>query len=138
MQELVRFGVSMEADLRDRFDRYTETKGFANRSEAMRRLVQDALRENVERTPDGRVAGTVTLVYPTGRRLPSVPTAEYPSLEILSNLQVHVSDTTLMKIIVVRGRYRDVSAWSEQLLGVRGMQGRFTVAALDDTVTSEV
>lgn len=138
MQELVRFGVSMEADLRDRFDKYTETKGFANRSEAVRRLVQDALRENVERTPEGRVAGTVTLVYPTGRRLPSVPTKGFAGLEILSNLQVHVSESTLMKIIVVRGRYKDVSAWSEVLLGTRGMQGRFTVAALDEAQPLEI
>ena len=43
MSELARFGVAMEKSLLQRFDDLGETRGYANRSEALRDLVRREL-----------------------------------------------------------------------------------------------
>ena len=67
MSKLIRFGVSLESDLLNKFDRYLSDKGYSNRSEAIRDLIRDAL---VKRAwIEGRqTAGSITLVYDHHRR----------------------------------------------------------------------
>jgi metal-responsive CopG/Arc/MetJ family transcriptional regulator len=43
MTELLRFGVSMDAELLAAFDLLITRKGYSNRSEAIRDLVRDAI-----------------------------------------------------------------------------------------------
>ena len=63
MSELVRFGVSLERNLLTAFDRHSERKGFANRSEALRHCIRRELAEEIVSDPDAPVAGVLTLVY---------------------------------------------------------------------------
>ena len=50
MSELVRFGISLEKTLLDKFDRYIRERNYSNRSEALRDLIrQDLIKERVER-----------------------------------------------------------------------------------------
>ncbi len=43
MSEIVRFSVSLESDLLERFDQYCENGQFATRSEAIRQLLRERL-----------------------------------------------------------------------------------------------
>jgi len=43
MSELVRFGVSINSDLLERFDKLIDTKGYDNRSEAIRDMIREHL-----------------------------------------------------------------------------------------------
>jgi CopG family nickel-responsive transcriptional regulator len=43
MSELVRFGVSLEKTLLDKFDRYIRERNYSNRSEALRDLIRQDL-----------------------------------------------------------------------------------------------
>src|ERR1700726_3622426 len=62
MAELARTGVSLEDDLLQEFDRLITKRGYANRSEAFRDLIREALLfETVESNKP--VVGTLTLVY---------------------------------------------------------------------------
>jgi len=45
MEEIVRFGVSMDSGLLKQFDKYINQKGYANRSEAIRDLIRNNLVE---------------------------------------------------------------------------------------------
>lgn len=57
-----RFGVSIDESLLRKLDRLIEEKGYANRSEAVRDLMRDALAERQWSQEDGETVGTVTLV----------------------------------------------------------------------------
>ncbi|MDP6126500.1 MAG: ribbon-helix-helix protein, CopG family, partial [Candidatus Latescibacteria bacterium] len=46
MPEAIRFGVSMDPDLLEKFDTLLEQKGYSNRSEALRDLIREALVED--------------------------------------------------------------------------------------------
>jgi CopG family nickel-responsive transcriptional regulator len=62
MSDLVRFGVSLEQPLLERFDDLIRERQYTNRSEALRDLIR---RELVQREwREGRdVAGAITLIY---------------------------------------------------------------------------
>ena len=46
MPELARFGISIDQDLLDSFDQLITTKGYVNRSEAIRYMIRSALVED--------------------------------------------------------------------------------------------
>ncbi len=67
MSELVRFGVSLDKTLLDRFDVLIREKQYTNRSETLRDLIR---RELVQREWEGGsdVAGAITLIYDHHKR----------------------------------------------------------------------
>jgi len=62
MSELVRFGVSIEKNLLESFDRFITDHGFFNRSEAIRDLVREKLSIEKGFRTDA-IMGTVTIIY---------------------------------------------------------------------------
>ena len=62
MTELVRFGISIEDSLLERFDKRIHQKGYNNRSEAIRDLIRDDLVDQ-EWTGDEEIVGTLSIVY---------------------------------------------------------------------------
>ena len=63
MSDLVRFGVSIDERLLDRFDELIAEKAYVNRSEALRDLIRGALVDDQWEAGDAEAIGTVTLVY---------------------------------------------------------------------------
>jgi CopG family nickel-responsive transcriptional regulator len=61
--EVVRFSVSLEADLLEEFDRYCQEGRFATRSEAIRQLLREALTAHAWESDAQDAAATLTIVY---------------------------------------------------------------------------
>ncbi len=132
MSEIVRFGVSMEKPLVEMLDRLTLVEGYSNRSETIRSLVrQEVIRSG--RGKDGQeVAGVVTLVYRYGTRLRRVSTAEYRSLRIAANMQLHLDDEICLKVLILSGDSSELHAWASNLIGQRGVVGKLSITATED------
>jgi CopG family nickel-responsive transcriptional regulator len=131
---VVRFGVSMEPGLVGVLDDYVVAEGLANRSEALRKLVRQALvdREGSPgsaQTSESPVAGILSLVYPHGTRLDRVPTAPWPSIEVIANLQVHISPGLVLKIMALRGLAAELEAWAARVRNQRGLSGSFSLVS---------
>ncbi len=62
MSGLVRFGVSIEEELLQRFDQEIDKKGYSNRSEAIRDLIREQIVAE-EWESDKETVGTITIVY---------------------------------------------------------------------------
>ncbi|MCF6319919.1 MAG: ribbon-helix-helix protein, CopG family, partial [Proteobacteria bacterium] len=62
MTRLSRFGVSIEDELLEQFDRRIKEKGYSNRSEAIRDLIRDEL-VTQEWHDNDEIVGTLTIVY---------------------------------------------------------------------------
>src|SRR3569832_1322152 len=62
MSDLVRFGVSIEGELLERFDEQIKQKGYTIRSEAIRDLIRDRIVKE-EWSSDQETDGTITIVY---------------------------------------------------------------------------
>ena len=61
--QLMRFGVSMEDDLLEKFDSLCAARGYRNRSEAIRDMARNLLIENALQEESTEGVGTLTLVY---------------------------------------------------------------------------
>jgi CopG family nickel-responsive transcriptional regulator len=128
---LIRFGVSLEQDLLEKFDDLMEEKGWVNRSEAVRDLMREALVRREWEKEDGETVGTITLVFDhhvreLGKKLTSTQHHHYTS--IITTLHVHLDSDHCLEVLVVKGRAREIRALADRLIGTRGVKhGKLTL-----------
>lgn len=131
MSEVVRFGVSLEKELLDKFDRLIKEKKYSNRSEAIRDLIRENLvkREWVE---DKEVAGAITLVFDHHKRdLVNILTdIQHDFYQIIiSSQHIHLDHSNCLEIIVVRGKPTEVRELANKLKSNRGVKyGALSIA----------
>jgi CopG family transcriptional regulator, nickel-responsive regulator len=124
VQDIIRFGVSMDAALLERFDKHIQDRGYGNRSEAIRDLVRDSLvREEWEGGDE--VVGTITLVYDhhvreLSERLTDIQHDHFNS--VLSSLHIHLDHHNCLEVIVVRDEASKVQKFADRLIGTRGVK----------------
>ncbi len=125
MTGLVRFTVSIEQQLLDQFDQYIATKGYTNRSEAVRDLMRSALVEQEWNLGQGDQVATVTLVYDhhvrdLADRLAAVQHDHFEC--VVSTLHVHLSHDLCLEVLVLRGEAAAIKLLAESLLAIKGVQ----------------
>ncbi|MCS7240686.1 MAG: nickel-responsive transcriptional regulator NikR [Candidatus Bipolaricaulota bacterium] len=123
MPTIVRFGVSMEAELLRAFDALIEKKGYTNRSEALRDLVREAL--NAQAWAEGEeVLGVITLFYDHRKRelLSRLTEAQHHAhASVLATLHIHVDEERCLEVIAVRGRAQEVQELADRLCAEPGV-----------------
>ena len=134
MGETIRFGVSMDRQLVRLLDQLTHQKNHDNRSQTIRELVRDAVISESFVDDERIVIGTLTLLYHHKTRLPRSPIDAYPSLAITANLQFHVEGEILAKILIVKGKGREIHAWAQRLLTSPRTIGSITYTATDELI----
>ena len=126
MGKLVRFGVAMDEELLGRFDELVAQRGIAaNRSEAVRDLVRDALVDEQWEAPDEEIVGTVTMVFDhhandLAEKLDSLQHAHHD--KVVSSMHVHLDAHNCLEVIVVRGGSGEIRTIAEALLGTKGVK----------------
>jgi CopG family nickel-responsive transcriptional regulator len=121
---LSRFGVSMNQDLVDQFDKMIAKQGYGNRSEAIRDLVRKALIEPNRLQLTEVVAGTIVIVYDHHSiGLPSCLMDIQHSFhhEIVSTMHVHLNDHQCLEILVVRGILKKLNQLCQQIQVQKGV-----------------
>ncbi len=124
MTDLTRFGVSIEAALLARFDRYIRERQYKNRSEALRDLIREALVEE-EWEKDENIAGGIAYVY------------DHHQVQLVNNLlqvqhdfhdlvvssqHVHLDHDNCLEIVVVKGSAIKVGALYHRLKAMKGIK----------------
>jgi CopG family nickel-responsive transcriptional regulator len=134
-EELVRFGVSIERGLLERFDGLRQRLGYETRSEALRDLIRDHLTQEEWKSSDGWICGAVTIVYPHHRHAVSRSLAELQHKAyglIVSNVHVHLGPEHCMEVLVLRGPVERVRVLVEQLGALKGVaHGHVSLVAVD-------
>jgi CopG family nickel-responsive transcriptional regulator len=124
MSELVRFGVSLERGLLEKFDRLIGKKEYTTRSEALRDLIrQELVKEEWEK--DQEVAGTITFIFDHHKRgLSSLLTdLQHDHQEIIISTQhIHLDHHNCLEIVAVKGRASDVQKLANALRSVKGVR----------------
>lgn len=132
MGELVRFGVSVDEGLLKKFDKLTVARGYANRSEALRDLMRDALVQQ-QWQDDKEVVGVVTLLYDHHARnleaqLTNIQHAHHE--QILSTMHIHLDHDHCLEIVAVRGTGRQIEELATKLIGMKGVRhGKLTATS---------
>ena len=124
MSEIVRFSVSMEDELLERFDRYCREEQYATRSEAVRQLIRETLTQRAWESESRDAAGTLTLVYDHHRpqlrdRLMEL---QHDNVDlIVSSLHAHLDHDLCLEVVVLRGPATQLQKISSQLRGLKGI-----------------
>ena len=133
MSELVRFGVSLEKTLLDRFDLLIREKQYTNRSEALRDLIR---RELVQRQwrEGSDVAGAVTLIYDHHKRdvMCKVTDTQHDFQEVIISTQhIHLDHHNCLEIVAARGKAEKVQKLADALRSIKGV--RHTTLSMSST-----
>jgi CopG family transcriptional regulator, nickel-responsive regulator len=129
-----RFGVSLEEELLKALDEYATENQFANRSQAIRHLIEKNLVEKKWKC-DNIVAGAITLVYKQLRNDIRTRSAEIQARYrdvVLSSQFFHLTKTNCLEIIAVKGPSHKLTELSDRLISIRGMQhGKLVMSKAD-------
>jgi len=131
MSGIVRFGVSLEKELLQKFDRLIKEKKYPNRSEAIR----DLIRENLIKKEwiDGKeVAGAITLVFDHHKRelVNTLTDIQHDFHQlIISSQHIHLDHNNCLEIIVVRGKPTEARELADELRATKGVKyGALSIA----------
>jgi CopG family nickel-responsive transcriptional regulator len=119
-----RFGVSLEEELLVALDKYVAENNFANRSQALRFLVEKNLVEHKWKC-DNIVAGAVVLVYschkPEIRNRSAEIQYQYRDA-IIGLQQFNLNDENSMEIIAIKGTSSRLTELSDKLVSIKGIR----------------
>jgi CopG family nickel-responsive transcriptional regulator len=123
MSDLVRFTVSIENSLFERFERQVADSQYANRSEFIRDLIRNHMVEREWET-DEELLGTISLLYDhhvhgLGERL----THEQHHFmgRVLATTHVHLDEHLCAEMIMVRGTGEDIRTLADRLRREKGV-----------------
>ena len=132
MSDVVRFSVSLEADLLEQFDRYCKEGRFATRSEAVRQLLRETLTAHAWETDAEDAAATLTLVYDHHRTHLTERLLELQHRHtdmVVSTMHVHLDHDNCLEVIVLRGRAGTLQKMASELRGLKGIhKGQLVLA----------
>jgi len=131
---VLRIGVSLEKDLLDALDDYVKLNQFANRSQAIRHMVNKNTAEQKWQC-NNYVAGSVTLLYDPGRREIQSQIADIQNnyhQEILSTQRIILDKSKHMEIIAMKGIASRLTELADKLITIKGMQnGKLSMSRAD-------
>ena len=125
MKNITRFGVSIDTPLIDRFDRWMESSGYTNRSEALRDLIRSRLVEEDIRSPATNGFGVLSLVYDHHKRdleekLTSLQHKHHHA--IIAATHVHVDHDNCLEVVLLKGKVGMLQDIAKELGSFKGVK----------------
>ncbi|MCD7931844.1 MAG: nickel-responsive transcriptional regulator NikR [Tannerellaceae bacterium] len=131
---LKRFGVSLEEEILDSLDQYVTENGYANRSQAIRFLIEKNVAEKKWQC-NHIVAGTIVLMYDQDRKdlvsRTSLIQQQYKDV-ILSSSQYYLNENFCLHIVTVMGTAFRLTELSDKLTTIKGVKhGKLVMSRAD-------
>ena len=133
MNNITRFGVSIDDRLLKKFDDLIEEKGYVNRSEAIRDLIRYMLDNNDISDPEAETVGTLSLVYShdvheIADKLNDIQHDYFQN--IVSSTHIHLDAHNCLEVLILRGKSKDVKSIADRLKSLKNIQkGELTLTS---------
>ena len=124
MSELIRFGVSLEKELLQKFDKHIKKENYANRSNAIADLIRDKLIKQ-EWAEDKEVAGAVIMVFDHHQRdlVNNLTNIQHDYHKyIISSQHIHLDHDNCFEIVVVKGKPNKLEELANKLKAAKGVK----------------
>ena len=123
MPDLVRFGVSLDKELLDRFDELIQAEGYTNRSEAIRDLIRERFAKK-EWECGNVVVGAIAIVYDHhySNLLERLTEVQHKYKKVISSFHVHLTRDTCLEIIAVRDKSKNITQFAHQIKAIKGIK----------------
>ncbi len=125
MGQTIRFGVSLDSDLLEKFDKLCEEMSYQTRSEAIRDLIRNTLVKREWEDTDKEIAGTLSMVFDHHQSQLSQKLTEvqHDNLDlIVTTLHVHLDHHNCLEVLVLKGPGDRVRKLGQRLLSTKGVK----------------
>jgi CopG family transcriptional regulator, nickel-responsive regulator len=125
MNNIKRFGVSIESNLIEKFDDYIKSKNYTNRSEALRDLIRKEFVGEEWVQTDKNAAGAIVLVYDHHKRelVDSLIDIQHDYYKIIISTQhIHLNHNICLEIVVVKGKISEIYQLESKLKSTKGVK----------------
>jgi len=122
---LSRFGVSMDAELLEKFDRLITRKGYTNRSEAIRDLVRAEIVRESWQNQRGRQVAVLTIVYENEHSdlLHRLTHIQHDHQDLItSSMHIHLDHDNCMEVLILKGEAQTLEHFAEHMLSLKGVK----------------
>ena len=124
MSKLVRFGISLNRELLEKFDRLAKERNYTSRSEAFRDLMRQELVH--KQWKEGKeIAGAITLIYDHHKRelVNKLMDIQHDfGTIIISSQHVHLDHRNCLEIIAFKGSPKVAQRLADSLRSVNGVK----------------
>ncbi len=124
MTKLYRFGISLEKQLIDSFDRHISEQNYQNRSEAIRDLIRNELVKK-QWSEGGVVAGVIVMNYNHHKRelVSRMLDIQHDFQQlIISTQHIHLTHHDCLEIIAAKGRASEIEKLANSLKSLVGVK----------------
>jgi CopG family nickel-responsive transcriptional regulator len=130
---VIRFSISLPAELGGQLDRMAQQKGYVNRSLAVADMIRAHLVEHQQQFGDKEIAGTITLLYDHHKQhvQAALTDIQHDHHEvIIATLHVHLDHHNCLEILAVRGKSAVIKRIADELIAAKGVKhGKLTVTS---------
>lgn len=140
MSDITRFGVSIESALVEAFDALSRKKGFANRSDALRQCMRNALQEEANTNPKAQVSGVLSVIYDhhnsdLSKKLTSLQHEVHET--VMTSLHVHLDLHHCLEVMILKGQNDTVQQLADKLSTTRGvLKANLAITSIDTLASS--
>jgi len=131
---VTRFSISLEEELLKEFDQFTLDNSFANRSQALRHLIEKNIVEKKWQC-NNTVAGAIVMIYDHHKKdiLAKSNDIQHNYFDvILSSQHYHLSHDICLEIIAVKGYANKLTELSDKLISIKGIKhGKLVMSKTD-------
>jgi CopG family nickel-responsive transcriptional regulator len=125
MENIVRFGVSIEPELLQKYDTMIKEKGYTNRSEALRDLIRNNIVTQDKTNPEANGLGTLTMIYdhhtgPLTKRLLDIQHDNHE--EILTTTHIHIDHHHCLEVLVLKGKIQKIKHLADSITALKGIK----------------
>lgn len=125
MGKTIRFGVSLDSELLEKFDQHCAERSYQTRSEAIRDLIRHTLVQREWEQAEGDLAGTLTLVYDhhksgLSQKLTEIQHEAHHVIQ--SSLHVHLDHHNCLEVIILKGDADTIKELGQKLISTKGVK----------------
>ena len=124
MSHLVRFGISIDHELIEKFDTLIKQKNYQNRSEAIRDLIRESLVEE-EWQHNQQIIGAIALVYDHHKRqlVNKLLDIQHNFHDVvLSSQHIHIDHNNCLEIMIVKGLSDLIKGFYNKIKAIKGVK----------------
>ncbi len=121
---VTRFSISLEKELLEELDNFVRDNSFANRSQALRHLIEKNIVEKKWHC-NNIVAGAVVMIYDNHKKEITAKSNEIQHdyfESILSSQHFHLNHDMCMEIIAVKDKANTLTELSDKLISIKGIK----------------
>ena len=124
MENITRFGVSIEPELLEEFDKLIRKRGYGNRSEAIRDLIRKDLIDEKVKSGKGKVIGIVAFVYNhhEGNVAEKLLEVQHHHAKGSFTAHIHVDEENCLEILIVQGEVDEVKRIADNIKAIKGVK----------------